>query len=152
MKFIKTPELKRWTKAAIYCYERDCICSDCFYKRVMESECQMKDTVLALYRKFGKPKGRGFKMIRKQLAIINHYGEEAQLLKLVEEMEELKEAIVDKHKESHIIEEMADVLNVLQGLIYKKGCEEKIVEIQEEKLDRQLQRIYREEHKNKEEV
>lgn len=150
MKFIKTPELRRWTKAAVYCYERGCLCRDCFYKNIMESECQMKDTVLALYRKFGKPLGKGQRMIRKQLAIINHYGEEAQIKKLVEEMKELEEAILEKHNKEHIFEEMADVLNVLQGLIYFNKIEAKVLEIQDTKLDRQLQRIYRETHKEEE--
>lgn len=48
-------DYRRWTQAAIYCYERGCVCSDCFYKTNMDSKCQMKVSVLNLVRIFGKP-------------------------------------------------------------------------------------------------
>lgn len=51
----KLPELRRWTVLAVYCYKRHCVCKDCLYKGILETECYMKETVLALYRKFGKP-------------------------------------------------------------------------------------------------
>ena len=76
-------------------------------------------------------------MKNKQLQIINHYGFEAQKAKLKEEMTELAYA----HNEEHFIEEIADVLNVLQGIIYFRGWEQQILQIQEAKLDRQLKRI-----------
>jgi len=76
-------------------------------------------------------------MIEKQLQIINHYGFEAQKAKLKEEMTELAYA----PNEENFIEEIADVLNVLQGIIYFKGWEQQVLEIQEAKLDRQLRRI-----------
>ncbi|RAI15301.1 MAG: hypothetical protein DKM22_04110 [Candidatus Melainabacteria bacterium] len=79
----------------------------------------------------------GGKMIEKQLQIINHYGFEAQKAKLKEEMTELAYA----PNEENFIEEIADVLNVLQGIIYFKGWEQQVLEIQEAKLDRQLRRI-----------
>ncbi len=76
-------------------------------------------------------------MIEKQLKIIRHYGFEAQKAKLREEMSELAYA----PNEENYIEEIADVLNVLQGIIYFKGWEQQVLQIQEAKLDRQLQRI-----------
>lgn len=76
-------------------------------------------------------------MIDKQLKIIKHYGFEAQKTKLKEEMTELAYA----DSEENFIEEIADVLNVLQGIVYFKGWEKQILQIQEYKLDRQLKRI-----------
>ena len=79
----------------------------------------------------------GGMMKKKQLQIINHYGFEAQQAKLKEEMTELAYA----HNEENFIEEIADVLNVLQGIIYFRGWEQQVLQIQEAKLDRQLRRI-----------
>lgn len=53
--YINLPELRRWTVSAAYCYKRGCICRGCLYKEALETKCYMKETVLALYRKFGKP-------------------------------------------------------------------------------------------------
>lgn len=79
----------------------------------------------------------GGMMKKKQIQIINHYGFEAQKAKLKEEMTELAYA----HNEENFIEEIADVLNVLQGIIYFRGWEQQVLQIQEAKLDRQLRRI-----------
>lgn len=79
----------------------------------------------------------GGMMKNKQLQIINHYGFEAQKAKLKEEMTELAYA----PNEENFIEEIADVLNVLQGIIYFRGWEQQVLQIQEAKLDRQLKRI-----------
>lgn len=79
----------------------------------------------------------GGMMKNKQLQIINHYGFEAQKAKLKEEMTELAYA----PNEENFIEEIADVLNVLQGIIYFRGWEQQVLQIQEAKLDRQLRRI-----------
>ena len=79
----------------------------------------------------------GGMMKKKQLQIINHYGFEAQKAKLKEEMTELAYA----PNEENFIEEIADVLNVLQGIIYFRGWEQQVLQIQEAKLDRQLRRI-----------
>lgn len=76
-------------------------------------------------------------MINKQLQIINYYGVEAQKEKLKEEMTELAYA----YSEENYIEEIADVLNVIQGIVYFMGWEKQILQIQEQKLDRQLKRI-----------
>ena len=79
----------------------------------------------------------GGMMKNKQLQIINHYGFEAQKAKLKEEMTELAYA----PNEENFIEEIADVLNVLQGIIYFRGWEQQVLQIQEAKLNRQLKRI-----------
>lgn len=49
-------QLTRWTESAIDCYERGCICKGCLMTRILETRCLMKTTVIALVRKFGKPK------------------------------------------------------------------------------------------------
>lgn len=51
--------------------------------------------------------------------------------------------------EENFIEEIADVLNVIQGIVAYKGWEKKIAEIQEQKLDRQIGRINNEIYKKK---
>ena len=150
MIFNNDPNMRRWTEAAIYCYERKFNCKGCHFSEMMESKCQMRDTVMALYRKFGKPNTKeGRFMIKKQLSIINHYGVENQKKKLIEELDELKEALLENNDEMHVIEEMADVLNVMQQIIYKMDYETQILEMQEYKLDRQIKRIYRENRKEK---
>ncbi len=73
----------------------------------------------------------------KQLKIIQHYGFENQVQKLWEEIGELRW----NTGEANFIEEMADVLNVMQGIIAFKGWDAKIKEIQVQKLDRQLERM-----------
>lgn len=135
----KVGEYRRWTQAAIYCYKRGCICNGCFYKQILETECSMKESVLALYKRYGEPKEmRLLRMERKQQKIIEHYGFENQVNKLKEEMTELAYA----RDEENFIEEIADVLNVLQGIINYKGWNDRIKEIQEQKLERQMHRIY----------
>lgn len=48
---------RRWTKLAVECYSINCICSNCsFIPDKYKSICQVKNYVLELYRKFGKPK------------------------------------------------------------------------------------------------
>lgn len=138
------PDVRRWTKAAVYCYRRGCVCDGCYYKNVLETECSMKLSVLKLYRVLGEPQDvRTIRMRKKQLKIINHYGFEAQKEKLKEEMTELAYA----RDEDNYIEEIADVLNVIQGIVAYKGWEAKITELQEQKLDRQIDRIHREKYK-----
>jgi len=53
---IKNPD---WSNTAIMCYERNCICSDCFFDKFFsdkEQKCQMKFAVIELVKKFGIPK------------------------------------------------------------------------------------------------
>lgn len=75
------------------------------------------------------------------LKIYNHFGQEKQLEKLREEVEELIEAIKEGDEE-HIKEEMADVLVIVNQIRYKKEMnEEELVEIFEQKVNRTLERI-----------
>jgi len=52
--------VRRWTKSALECYMRGCICNGCpiyeTYCRLGGWTCQMKTAVLALVVKFGIPK------------------------------------------------------------------------------------------------
>lgn len=47
--------LKRWTISARDCYFRGCVCLGCPTYKILETKCRMKQTVLELVRKFGKP-------------------------------------------------------------------------------------------------
>lgn len=50
---------KLWTRAAIDCFKRGCICSGCFYDTFFTDKkqiCQMKKAVLQLVKRYGKPK------------------------------------------------------------------------------------------------
>lgn len=44
-----------WTKSAIECYEIGCRCSICKLRRIIESKCVMKETVITIVRNIGKP-------------------------------------------------------------------------------------------------
>ncbi|MBR2526567.1 hypothetical protein IKE67_08905 [bacterium] len=49
--------IRYWTKGAIECYKSKFDCLHCKTYYIMESGvCQMKATVLELYKKFGEPK------------------------------------------------------------------------------------------------
>ena len=84
----------------------------------------------------------------KYLWIFNHFGLENQIEKLKEEFNELNEAIEENNRE-HIVEETADVQNVLNQ--FKVVCElvKKIYTITDDELspvmefknDRTLERI-----------
>lgn len=55
MSYTTSAKPRFWTKIAIECYERNCICEDCYYSR-LEEKCKLKNTVLALVRLYGVPK------------------------------------------------------------------------------------------------
>lgn len=94
-------------------------------------------------------------------AIFDHYGEESQLEKSLEELDELKEAIskLIEHNSfpyskrwayyrsnreafiDHIAEEIADVSIMLDQLCYGLKIEQRAEDWREMKLTRQLQRI-----------
>lgn len=77
-----------------------------------------------------------------QQKIIEHYGYENQLLKLVEELRELETVIInDPTNEDHIQEEMADVINLLEQIIIHKDWFDSVRLIKEFKINRQLTRI-----------
>lgn len=78
--------------------------------------------------------------------IFKHYGFRHQLSKLKEECLELVEAIDTFEKEplmnwTHVEEEMADVLNVIDQFRTGAHCQYRIDQIREQKLDRQIARI-----------
>ena len=52
--------LRGWTQAAIDCYNIGCNCSKCIIKKSILSECCMKQTVILLVKKFGKPNKDNF--------------------------------------------------------------------------------------------
>lgn len=51
--------IMRWTKSAMDCYQRGCVCEGCFineyFCKVSGWTCQMKAAVLASVAKFGIP-------------------------------------------------------------------------------------------------
>ena len=52
--------IRRWSKTAIDCYNRHCVCEGCEYQKYFSDKyqiCQMKSAVLALVRTVGIPKG-----------------------------------------------------------------------------------------------
>ena len=96
------------------------------------------------------------------LKIINNYGISNQLKKLSEETFELQEAIIDAEYNryvgvirkpgekaiEHIEEEFADVCVVLEQFkAYYNLDNDRIVEIMKQKIDRQLDRIEKENKK-----
>ena len=61
---LHAPHPRRWTKTAITCYLRGCICEGCPVKAVMDTLssplsriCKMKHSVLESVRVLGKPEG-----------------------------------------------------------------------------------------------
>lgn len=81
----------------------------------------------------------------KALMIILHYGRNHQLRKMAEESYELIEAVLNGDQTEHVAEEIADCRVMLEQ-IKQLYCitEEKIVEIANKKIDRQLERIQNE--------
>ena len=49
--------VKHWTKAAIDCYNRGCVCRGCPMSK-LETGCRMKGSVIELVRKFGAPQDK----------------------------------------------------------------------------------------------
>lgn len=97
-----------------------------------------------LAQEYLKVLNTGFKNMQQN--IISHYGYENQLKKLVEELRELQDAIIYENNESHIQEEMADVLNLIEQIIEFKQWNENIYSRKWFKVKRQLKRI---EHEKK---
>lgn len=53
----KIGSVPRWTRSAIDCYERHCVCIGCPMKDLIKSsKCQMKASVMELVRLYGIPK------------------------------------------------------------------------------------------------
>ena len=56
----RVASVRRWTKAAVDCYQRGCVCTNCYYSEFFKGspqKCQMKATVLELVRVLGLPSG-----------------------------------------------------------------------------------------------
>jgi len=54
----RVASVRRWTKTAIDCYQRGCVCENCYYCGFFKDSpqrCQMKATVLELVRVLGIP-------------------------------------------------------------------------------------------------
>ena len=65
---------RKWTEAAIDCYNRGCNCTGCNQLKFMDSACHMKKAVFELVRKFGKPPKNVYLIpgiTEKQNAIVN---------------------------------------------------------------------------------
>ena len=141
MKQNKMPELVRWTDASIYCYERNCICEGCVYNEHLETKCIMKNTVLELFKKFGKPEDSSLRLKKKQLFIVNYHGQDAQKLLLINKMKELKHKILSDC-ETEFTDCCAEILNIIDGLILSDNMEAQIKEIQMLKADREINLIH----------
>lgn len=79
---------------------------------------------------------------------MNHYGEDRQLEKLVEECAELIKAIMKSKIEkvfcinNAVIQEMADVKNLIEQIeLHKHYVAEGVKTVKGRKIDRQLERI-----------
>ena len=72
--------------------------------------------------------------------IADHYGRNLQILKCIEEMAELTQALL-KGDEKHIAEEMADVGIMLEQMEYLLGNADVIGIMREMKIERQIHRI-----------
>ena len=72
--------------------------------------------------------------------IADHYGKNPQILKFIEEMAELTQALL-KGDEKHIAEEMADVGIMLEQVEYLFGNANLVSAIREMKIERQIHRI-----------
>lgn len=85
----------------------------------------------------------------RQKAIFDHYGFHHQLEKLKEECRELIEAVDAFQKEpllnwTHVEEEMADVLNLIDQFSGRLYARMRIDEIRERKIARQIERMEKE--------
>lgn len=80
--------------------------------------------------------------------ILDHYGGENQIRKTIEELDELKEALEERHNVEHILEECADVMIMLNQLSLIYDFDKEMANVMMEyKIERTLLRI-REEEKN----
>lgn len=77
-----------------------------------------------------------------QRFIIEHYGYENQLKKLIEELRELEEVIIyHPEDEKHLKEEMADVLNLIEQITLFKKWRADVNNVKQWKIRRQIKRI-----------
>lgn len=94
-------------------------------------------------------KGREKMMMKKIKKILDHYGEDNQIRKTIEELDELKEALEEGHNIEHILEECADVMIMLNQLSWIYDFDQGMINaMMEYKIERTLLRIREEEKKN----
>ena len=78
-------------------------------------------------------------------AALEKWGPQKQTLKLFEEMSELQDALCKqldgRDSSSHVAEEIADVLVVLEQMMILHECEREVDEIKAQKLERLRRRI-----------
>lgn len=80
-------------------------------------------------------------MENKLLTIFNTYGKSHQVSKLLEEVGEFIETVINEDKEN-MVQEMADCMVMLKQFQYYYGItDEEIIKVMKEKIDRQLERI-----------
>ena len=80
-------------------------------------------------------------MENKLLTIFNTYGKSHQVSKLLEEVGEFIETVINEDKEN-MVQEMADCMVILKQFQYYYGItDEEIIKVMKEKIDRQLKRI-----------
>ena len=80
-------------------------------------------------------------MENKLLTIFNTYGKSHQVSKLLEEVGEFIETVINGDKEN-MVQEMADCMVILKQFQYYYGItDEEIIKVMKEKIDRQLERI-----------
>ena len=80
-------------------------------------------------------------MDNKLLTIFNTYGKSHQVSKLLEEVGEFIETVINGDKEN-MVQEMADCMVMLKQFQYYYGIEDKeIEEVMKYKIDRQVERI-----------
>ena len=87
-------------------------------------------------------------MENKLLTIFNTYGKSHQVSKLLEEVGEFIETVMNEDKEN-MVKEMADIMVLLKQFQYYYGIEDKeIEEVMKYKIERQLKRIENENKTN----
>ena len=80
-------------------------------------------------------------MENKLLTIFNTYGKSHQVSKLLEEVGEFIETVMNEDKEN-MVQEMADCMVMLKQFQYYYGItDDEIIKVMKEKIDRQLERI-----------
>ena len=83
----------------------------------------------------------GMQMKNSLLTIFNNYGQNHQTSKLLEEVGEFIETVMDGDKKN-MIQEMADVTVMLKQFQHYYGISDKAVEeVMKQKIERQLKRI-----------
>ena len=77
----------------------------------------------------------------KLLTIFNTYGKSQQASKLLEEVGEFIETIMNEDKEN-MVQEIADVLNMVEQFMYYYDIDIRdVIEIKHQKIDRTISRI-----------